>query len=144
MPMISLDLAHLEYIKSLLPDKPASRIGEQAIKVINEAIESSHRTKECLEFDWFFNQENDERALKDFVELPMKIKMMTVTEFFSNFEERVYIRVINALQRRGCNYMNQLLDLTIYQISCTRNLGDRSQLAILRALGSYAEKEPSL
>ncbi|KGP81932.1 MULTISPECIES: DNA-directed RNA polymerase subunit alpha C-terminal domain-containing protein [Paenibacillus] len=143
MPKVSLDLAHLEYIQSLFPEKSASPIGEQAIKLIHEAINSSHRACECLEFDWFFNQKNDDRLLKDFIDLPMQIKMMNVTEFFGSFEERVYIRVINALKRRGCNSMNQLMDLSIYQISCTRNLGDRSQLAILRALQSLTEKEPS-
>ncbi|MEK4277622.1 hypothetical protein [Paenibacillus sp. FSL R7-0026] len=140
MPNITLDLAHLEFIKSILPEKSSSGIGKQAIKIIDEAIKSFHKANECLEYDWFFNQENDKKQLKDFVELPTQIKTMKVNEFFGSFEEHVYIRVISALQRRGYNDMNQLMDLTIYQISCIRNLGDRSQLAILRALKSK-EKE---
>lgn len=140
MTKVSLDLPHLQYILSHLPVESDTVIGRQARRIIENSISSIHRNNESHEFEWFYDPQNQDEPLKKFIKLPMSVQLLHVSEFFSEFSDPVYPRVITALEGRDCKYIHHLMALTIFQISCTRRLGDRSHLAILRALEQ--KKEP--
>ncbi|NUU75328.1 hypothetical protein [Paenibacillus xylanilyticus] len=140
MAKVSLDLSHLQYILAQLPVESDTTIGKQARSIIEKSISSIHRSNESQEFQWFYDPHNQDEPLKKFIRLPMSVQLLHVSEFFGEFSDPVYIRVINALEGRNCQYIHHLMALTIFQISCTRRLGDRSHLAILRALEQ--KKEP--
>lgn len=134
MEKVILDLTHLEYILSQLPDKPESSTGEQVRSIIKKALTVAVEKNEVLEFEWFYDSSNGDLPLNEFIDLPMDTQMLHVSEFFDQFSDPVYVRVVTALIKRKCNYINQLLNLSIFQFGCTPNLGTRSHLAILRAL----------
>lgn len=140
MAKVSLDLSHLLYILTHLPVKSDTTIGKQARSIIEKSISSIHRSTESRKFDWFYDPHNQDEPLSKFIKLPMSVQLLHVSDFFGEFSDPVYIRVINSLEGRNCRYIHHLMALTIFQISCTRRLGDRSHLAILRALEQ--KKEP--
>lgn len=139
MAKVSLDLLHLQYILAHLPVESNTAIGKQARSIIEQSISSIHRNNESREYEWFYDPKNQDEPLKNFIQLPMRIQLSHISDFFSEFSDPVYVRVINALEGRNCQYIHHLLALTIFQISCTRSLGDRSHLAILRALEQKKE-----
>lgn len=140
MAIVSLDLSHLQYILSHLPIESDTAIGKQARSRIEKSISSIHRSNESSqEFGWFYDPLNQDEPLCKFIKLPMSVQLLHVSDFFGGFSDPVYIRVINALEGRNCRYIHHLMALTIFQINCTRRLGARSHLAILRALEHLKE-----
>jgi len=142
MSKVLLERTHLEYILSQLPDKPDTSIGMQANSIIQQMIMESKLKDNSNELEWFYDPKNTDLPLKNFIDLPIKIKLMHVSEYFGTYSDPVYSRVIQALEKRKCEYIHQLLDLSIYQLLYTPRLGDRSHLAILHAL--IQKKNPSL
>lgn len=140
MARVALDLPHLQYILAHLPDQPNHMIGKQARGIIQSSITAINKSNEHLEFEWFSDPNNQDLPLKNFIQLPSEVLNSSITDFFGTFKNPVYVRVINALLRRGCKSIRDLMDLTIFQFGSTRNLGDRSHLAILQAL--HEKKNP--
>lgn len=132
---MELDLVELQYLLSRLPensDDPTAYALRNKINTWIENIEKKQSSDQSL--DWFSDPQNQKIVLKEFIEIPYKIRRMTIKEFFFSHEKPTYIRLGNILTRRGFGVVEDLLELTVYQFTCIRGVGESGQKTILRSL----------
>jgi hypothetical protein len=132
---MELDLVELHYLLSRLPENSDDpKVCALKMK-INTWIENMERKQSSdTSLDWFSDPQNQKIVLKEFFTIPYKIRRMTIKEFFFSHEKPTYIRLGNILTRRGFGVVEDLLELTVYQFTCIRGVGESGQKTILRSL----------
>ncbi|MEN1990269.1 hypothetical protein [Paenibacillus hubeiensis] len=138
---MELDLYELQYLLSRFPDQ----IDDLKVRYLKEKIEYQIQKKimneKSNELSWFTDPNNQQLMLREFLNVPPKIRDMMIKDFFFSYEKSSYIRLGNILSRRGLEKIDHLLDLTIYKLTTLRGIGENGQKSILTALIEHSVPE---